>query len=86
MQTMPNNWGGGGSFKITVDITKDISNNQCWDLILQYNNPIKLAGGTNSVWNMGRLVYKNSRSKCLFDCYLDWQYCMHNCPRQLVAQ
>ena len=55
-------WGSGANFHVIVEIIKDISEEQCWQLILQYNHPIVI----DSMWNDGRKVSENTQSKYRF--------------------
>ena len=60
-QTLSSSWATGAIFNIKVEIIKDIPDEQCWQLILQYNHPIDIS----SVWNDGRLAKENKQSKLL---------------------
>ena len=49
----------------TIDITKDITVDQCWQLDLQFSQPISFFSSVASFWGDGRLIYQNSNSNYL---------------------
>ena len=53
--------GSGGSITIKIDISQNITVDQCWQLNLQYQVPISI---DNNPWGDGMLVNQHKDSKC----------------------
>ena len=49
-------WDRGGIINLEITITKDITERQCWQMIIQFTCPVSVRG----TWNDVKLVNKSS--------------------------